>query len=372
MFLPGEVMVAGSCCCWGGVPLGTRQTLGLFIFPLVSMVTYLAFINAQDVARWRDRLARFRRRSDSEIAPLAPIWHQRLALAFPATLLVTAVLGVELEHQLDPYGLRRPPKGPHELVEIDPDRVEAMLESNAVIRPEDLVHSLEMGEMLIGGYVVGHKRTFRQGEKLFAQCTLNPPHPDLMIECNLQTATTDCWTGSTRWFPGKRFVPIFCTCCTTRWRRVSTPWWFGAGARKSSGDGSYCSRPGCHPTGACCQLTLAGRRLPTGVPSCEVPGGVTRAMWLLTENPWPLIVVLSVVVVGLVTSWWTRQNKRLLVAAAVGCCWPSASGNSNDGSSPKKNVSPPVSWIFAMPSRPRTRSLQGSLASFPTPNPRSR
>ncbi len=40
-------------------------------------------------------------------------------------------------------------------------------------------------------------------------------------------------------------------------------------------------------------------------------------MWLLTENPWPLIVVLSVVVVGLVTSWWTRQNKRLLVAAAV-------------------------------------------------------
>ena len=47
------------------------------------------------------------------------------------------------------------------------------------------MHSLEMGEMLIGGYVVGHKRTFRQGEKLFAQCTLNPPHPDLMIECNL-------------------------------------------------------------------------------------------------------------------------------------------------------------------------------------------
>lgn len=167
-----------------GFHMGTRQTLGLFIFPLVSMVTYLAFINAEDVARWRDRLARFRRRSDSEIAPLAPIWHQRLALAFPATLLVTAVLGVELEHQLDPYGLRRP-QGPHELVEIDPDRVEAMLESNAVIRPEDLVHSLEMGEMLIGGYVVGHKRTFRQGEKLFAQCTLNPPHPDLMIECNL-------------------------------------------------------------------------------------------------------------------------------------------------------------------------------------------
>ena len=40
-------------------------------------------------------------------------------------------------------------------------------------------------------------------------------------------------------------------------------------------------------------------------------------MWLLTENPWPLIVGLSVVFVGLVVSWWTRQDKRLLVAAAV-------------------------------------------------------
>jgi hypothetical protein len=110
-----------------------------------------------------------------------------LTLAFPATLLVAVVLGVEIEHRIDPYGIRRP-EGPHELVELDPATVEAMLESNPMLRPEDLVHSLEMGEMLIGGYVVGHKSTFRQGERLFAQCTLNPPHPDLMIECNLHDA----------------------------------------------------------------------------------------------------------------------------------------------------------------------------------------
>jgi hypothetical protein len=99
-------------------------------------------------------------------------------------LLVAAVLGVELEHQLDPYGMRRP-EGPHELVELDTATVEAMMEGSSRVRPKDLVHSLEMGEMLIGGYVVGHKSTFRQGDRLFAQCTLNPPHPDLVIECNL-------------------------------------------------------------------------------------------------------------------------------------------------------------------------------------------
>ncbi|MDC0175802.1 HTTM domain-containing protein [Planctomycetaceae bacterium] len=168
-----------------GFHLGTRQTLGLFVFPWVSMTTYLAFINASDVVRWQGWWARFwPEKKDLSAVPRRTDWHGKLALAFPATLLVTAVLGVELEHWIDPYGIRRQ-EGPHQLVELDRATVEAMLESNPVMRPEDLVHSLEMGEMLVGGYVVGHKSTFRQGERLFAQCTLNPPHPDLMIECNL-------------------------------------------------------------------------------------------------------------------------------------------------------------------------------------------
>ena len=167
--------------------MGTRETLGLHIFPLVSMTTYLAFIKTDDVTRWRAWLSRFwrpTRTSEPRRVLLADHWHRRLALAFPGMLLVVAVLGVELEHQLDPYGMRRP-EGPHELVELDAATVEAMMEGSSRVRPKDLVHSLEMGEMLIGGYVVGHKSTFRQGDRLFAQCTLNPPHPDLVIECNL-------------------------------------------------------------------------------------------------------------------------------------------------------------------------------------------
>mgnify|MGYP002852566013 CR=1 FL=1 len=170
-----------------GFHLGTRQTLGLHIFPWVSMATYFAFIHEGDIERWKGWLARLlpRHGTNGAAPPVrTSTWHARVAMAFPAMLLTASVLGVELEHQLDPYGVRRP-EGPHALVEIDGETVEAMLESNPRVRPEDLVHSLEMGERLIGGYVVGHKRTYRQGESLFAQCTLNPPHPDLTIECNL-------------------------------------------------------------------------------------------------------------------------------------------------------------------------------------------
>jgi hypothetical protein len=40
-------------------------------------------------------------------------------------------------------------------------------------------------------------------------------------------------------------------------------------------------------------------------------------MWLLTENPWPVMIALSVVAVGLVAAWRTRQDTRLLVVAGV-------------------------------------------------------
>jgi hypothetical protein len=41
-------------------------------------------------------------------------------------------------------------------------------------------------------------------------------------------------------------------------------------------------------------------------------------MWLLTENPWPVVISLSVVAVGLLVAWNTRRDHRLLgVALAV-------------------------------------------------------
>ena len=40
-------------------------------------------------------------------------------------------------------------------------------------------------------------------------------------------------------------------------------------------------------------------------------------MWLLTENPWPLMIALSVVVVGLVVAWSVRRDTRLLAVAGI-------------------------------------------------------
>ncbi len=37
-------------------------------------------------------------------------------------------------------------------------------------------------------------------------------------------------------------------------------------------------------------------------------------MWLVTENPWPLILVLSVVAVGTLAAWYARRDSRLLIA----------------------------------------------------------
>lgn len=40
-------------------------------------------------------------------------------------------------------------------------------------------------------------------------------------------------------------------------------------------------------------------------------------MWVLTENPWPLMIGLSVVAVGLMLAWSSRRQTRFLVLAVV-------------------------------------------------------
>ncbi|MDP7275816.1 MAG: HTTM domain-containing protein [Planctomycetaceae bacterium] len=170
--------------------LGTRVFIGLYVFPFVTTSIYWAFVNEGDVANWKARLARFRSSDGSKHRAgqgISRLWQRRVSRAFPAMLLIAIVLGVELEYRLDSYGIRRP-EGPHELVELDPAQVEPMLQPAGTVRPVDLVHSLETGTMLVGGHVVRHKSSFKQGDKLFAQCTVIPPHPDMVIECNLHDA----------------------------------------------------------------------------------------------------------------------------------------------------------------------------------------
>ena len=41
---------------------------------------------------------------------------------------------------------------------------------------------------MLGDVLMDRKEVFRHGEPIVAQCTLNPPHEDMWIECNLHDA----------------------------------------------------------------------------------------------------------------------------------------------------------------------------------------
>ena len=172
----------------------TTLTLGLYIFPMVTISIYFAFINERDVRRiaisWR-RCQRYLNKGQLRPKVAAqPSWSFPASVRYPAPVVFAFALsfftlsGIELEHWLDPYGLRRP-EGPHELVELDPEYVEQMLEPSGRIREEDKVFSLEVGRDTLGGVLIGRRDVYTQGDCILIQCTLSPPHEDMWLECNL-------------------------------------------------------------------------------------------------------------------------------------------------------------------------------------------
>ena len=188
----------------------TTLTLGLYLFPIVSVATYFAFVNSADIvagaARWRlwkrrhretwlPRLAALARPAQAISARLTSILlpaDRRLSPAtslgvFGVLMCVVAVGGVEAEYQLDVYGERRP-EGPYALKEIPPDVVKQMFAGSPRIREYDKLLAFDVGTGLFGGMVTGVRDTFRHGEAVIAQCTLSPPHEDMWLECNLHDA----------------------------------------------------------------------------------------------------------------------------------------------------------------------------------------
>jgi hypothetical protein len=117
-------------------------------------------------------------------------------MAFAVVLL--GVLAAEVEYRMDPYGLRGP-DGPLTLREIDPNEgrldpenyergselARALTEPETPLRLEDQFFAFDVGTTLVGQTLVDHRRDFRHGETLIAQCVLNSPHDDMCVECNL-------------------------------------------------------------------------------------------------------------------------------------------------------------------------------------------
>jgi hypothetical protein len=184
------MMVIGT-----GFHVATYFTLGLIVFPLVCVPLYLAFYEEADYLRAivfckrllqkTGALAKTVQAIPGRIATLVPTMSAtKSATVFGGLMLVICVIGVEVEYQMDPFKTRGA-DGPRELVELDQTKVRKMLKQSERIRETDKYLSFDLGTDLIGDVLINKRAVFKHGEVLIAQCTLNPPHEDMWIECNL-------------------------------------------------------------------------------------------------------------------------------------------------------------------------------------------
>ena len=175
--------------------IGTTFLLGLYIFPLVCFSIYASFLYEEDVQKFAAFFKRLEQRGSRLFAKLRSIGEsigqaipevssRQASLVFGAVVLLVTFGGVGVEYQLDPMGTRRA-EGAWPLKELDPATVVPMLRQSERIRESDKYLSFSIGSDMLGDVLMDRKEVFHHGEPIVAQCTLNPPHEDMWIECNL-------------------------------------------------------------------------------------------------------------------------------------------------------------------------------------------
>lgn len=179
---------------------GTCLILGLYVFPLVCCSLYLAFVNERDVQsfaaafrRWRRRQSWMKARKPTAVVqpnPALAMLKDRLRL--PASLLYAglfvgvAMVSIEAEHYIDPYGMNRP-EGPHELKPMDDAVVREMLTASSQIRNKDKIFSFDVGSVVVAGILSNKRAAFHSDEVAVAQVCMNPPFEDIWIQCDVHT-----------------------------------------------------------------------------------------------------------------------------------------------------------------------------------------
>ena len=175
----------------------TTLTLGLLLFPMVCYCAYFAFIDDEDMQQSSAWMRRQLRRFDwlkqiqlrlSDMRSFAgnrPQWKMPARLWFAIAVPIVAIVGVQVEYQLDAYGERRP-EGRHQLVAIDRERAHLLLAAASPQRDIDKFYAVDLGTFLISDLIANRRTSFRQGENVIAQCSLIPPHEDMMIECKIR------------------------------------------------------------------------------------------------------------------------------------------------------------------------------------------
>jgi hypothetical protein len=194
----------------------TAFTLGLYVFPLVMLASYQAFLTEQDVRRiaawplwrgWSRSLVELPAFSSGErLSVEAPAhWRARLAAAgsFGLVLAITCLAGAEVEHWMEPYRLRGA-GGPLSLRELSQDEVQRLFGPDLPLRGVDKLLAFDLGTVAVGEHLIDRRREFKQGERFIAQLTLSPPHEDMWVDCILTTAVhKEADDGSVETLPGK-------------------------------------------------------------------------------------------------------------------------------------------------------------------------
>ena len=170
--------------------------LGLYFFPTLFCVLYVAFLEEEDIRNITLRLRYWSEKSrwSEAMASMLPKWRPAIRIPqfnlVPQPILFTVVLcmiilaGIEAEHHMDPYGVRRP-EGRHQLVEMERQEALRLLTESEPLLRKDTVVDLSVGTMVVAQYLANPRTTFQQGERVIVQASFCPPHPDMMVECNL-------------------------------------------------------------------------------------------------------------------------------------------------------------------------------------------
>lgn len=173
--------------------LMTWLTLGLYVFPAICLSGYASFLMQDDALRIR-RLLRRLRVAAVFASPLR--FGERLVTALPqrqmppgviwtCLIAVAAIAATETELRLDLYGSRTP-DGALPLRELDDNVARAMLSDRSTLREQDKFFSFDLGTVMIGNQLANRCSEFTYGDRIIAQCNVNPPHEDLWVECILQ------------------------------------------------------------------------------------------------------------------------------------------------------------------------------------------
>lgn len=175
--------------------IGTFFSLGLYIFPMVSIAIYFCFLTEKDVqwisAQFRricrkgNRLKQYSTAFSAAIEGLRPQkdagW--KSPVSWSSAIIAVLFLSIYVEHQQDLYGLRQA-EGRMTLHEVAPEMMEKMLAPEQVMRQKDKFLSVDVGTQMVAGWLTNRKSEFMLGDLILVQCCLNPPHEDIWIDCH--------------------------------------------------------------------------------------------------------------------------------------------------------------------------------------------